>query len=175
MSATATDHPFSVPRYPSGQPSLAAHEHLLVTQGTGQNDCAALAAEQGQARLSHLALPDFANLAALHLALSARLKGARVGLRLDLRGDEAFVWPLHALARAAGLQVDEILLRCSPEGIRRVFCVHCATCQSAAAVTTLTCVHCGVVLEVRRHFSQRLGAYLGVCADADQPYQEVSS
>ncbi|MFZ6049831.1 dimethylamine monooxygenase subunit DmmA family protein [Pseudomonas sp. CR3202] len=173
MSATATDHPFSVPRYPSGQPNLTANTHLLVTQGPGRDDCAALAAQLGKARLTHLARPDFPSLAALQLALGAQLKDARVGLRLDLRGDEAFVWPLHALARAAGLQVDEILMSSSPQGTRQVFCVHCATCQPASSTTHLTCAQCGVVLEVRRHFSQRLGAYLGVCADADQPYQEV--
>jgi hypothetical protein len=173
MSTTATDHPFSAPRYPSGQPSLTATAHLLVTQGTGRDDFTALALQLGKDRLTHLALPDFPNLAALQLALDAQLKDARVGLRLDLRGDEAFVWPLHALARAAGLQADEILMSSDPDGTRRVFCVHCATCQPATSAGHLTCAQCGVVLEVRRHFSQRLGAYLGVCADADQPYQEV--
>lgn len=168
-----TDHPFSVPRYPSGQPSPKAREHLLVTQDAGRETLAALASTLGDTPLTHLALPDFASLAALQLALSARLKDARVGLRLELRGDEAFVWPLHALARGAGLQGDEILLGSSTEGTRRVFCVHCATCQSAGTAAALTCAHCGVVLEVRRHFSQRLGAYLGVCADADQPYRET--
>ncbi|MOA57558.1 hypothetical protein D3C78_1817610 [compost metagenome] len=64
-------------------------------------------------------------------------------------------------------------MQCDAAGSRRVFCVHCANCQPAGAAAHLTCAHCGVVLEVRRHFSQRLGAYLGVCADADQPYQEI--
>jgi hypothetical protein len=34
-------------------------------------------------------------------------------------------------------------------------------------------VRCAVGLEVRQHFSQRLGAYLGVCTNADQPYAGV--
>lgn len=173
MSTVAHDHPFSVPRYPSGQPSPAAREHLLVTQDAGREARAALAAALGSCQLDHLALPDFPDLAALQQALSARLQQAHVGLRLDLRGDEAFVWPLQALARGAGLQEDEILLDCRPDGTRRVFCVHCATCQPAGYGDRHTCAHCGVVLEVRRHFSQRQGAYLGVCADADQPYQEA--
>ncbi|WP_271408625.1 dimethylamine monooxygenase subunit DmmA family protein [Pseudomonas sp. Q1-7] len=175
MSPTATDHPFSVPRYPSGQPNPTADAHLLVTQGAGRDDCAALTAQLGKGRMMHLALPDFPSFAALQLALNEQLKNACVGLCLDLRGDEAFIWPLHALARAAGLQVDEILMSSSPNGIRRVFCVHCSTCQPASNDAHLTCTTCGVVLEVRRHFSQRLGAYLGVCADADQPYQEMHS
>ncbi|OLS64443.1 dimethylamine monooxygenase subunit DmmA family protein [Pseudomonas putida] len=153
-----TDHPFSVPRYePQGRPA-----DLLVTQYRDAN----LPAGQ------QLALADFANAAALQRALTARLELARCGLRLELRGDESFIWPLQALARGAGLQDDEILLSRVP-GSRQVFCVHCARCQPASAAEVLTCAHCGVRLEVRRHFSQRLGAYLGVCADADQPYAEA--
>jgi len=165
MSAT-TDHPFSVPRYASPAAGPKAREHLLVTQ-TGE----AVAARD--LPLIHLALPDYADLAALHQALAGYLRDARVGLRLELRGDQSFVWPLHALARAAGLEDDEIHLDSSAASTRRVFCVHCANCQPASAADSLTCAHCGVVLEVRRHFSQRLGAYLGVCADAEQPYAEV--
>lgn len=156
MSHSATLHPFSVPRYaPQGEPA-----DLLVTQYRDAGP-----AEQ-------LALGDFADVQALHRAVLARLELARCGLRLELRGDEAFIWPLQALARAAGLDAEEIVLSHVP-GQRQVFCVHCARCQPASAATAMTCAHCGVQLEVRRHFSQRLGAYLGVCADADQPYGEV--
>jgi len=165
MSST-TYHPFSVPRYASQTPGPKAREHLLVTQ-TGE------AVSTSDLPLIHLALPDYADVAALHQALVDYLRDARVGLRLELRGDQAFVWPLHALARAAGLEDDEIHISSSAASTRRVFCVHCASCQAASAADTLTCVRCGVKLEVRRHFSQRLGAYLGVCADAEQPYAEV--
>ena len=158
MSSTATDHPFSVPRYEqAGQPA-----DLLVTQYHDSRT-----ADDRQ-----LTLSDFSDSAALHQALGNRLNLARCGLRLELRGDEAFIWPLQALARSAGLQDDEIILSHVP-GSSRVFCVHCARCQPASIADALTCTHCGVHLEVRRHFSQRLGAYLGVCADADQPYAEV--
>lgn len=165
MSAT-TDHPFSVPRYPSAASDRKPRERLLVSQ-SGE----AFAA--GDLPLIQLALPDYADLAALHQALADYLADARVGLRLELHGDQAFVWPLHALARGAGLEDDEIHLYSSAASLRRVFCVHCSTCQPASAADLLTCAHCGVALEVRRHFSQRLGAYLGVCADAEQPYAEV--
>lgn len=153
-----TDHPLSVPRYePQAGPA-----DLLVTQ---YRDAGYPAAQQ-------LVQGDYASNAALQQALAARLELARCGLRLELRGDEAFIWPLQALAQAAGLQDDEILLSRLP-GSRRVFCVHCAQCQPASAAESLTCAHCGVHLEVRRHFSQRLGAYLGVCADADLPYADL--
>ncbi len=156
MSHSATTHPFSVPRYE--QRSEPAD--LLVTQYPDASH-----AEQ-------LSLADFADAQALQHAVLARLELARCGLRLELRGDEAFIWPLQALARAAGLDDEEIVLSHVP-GNRQVFCVHCARCQPAGSAASLTCCHCGVQLEVRRHFSQRLGAYLGVCADAEQPYGEV--
>ncbi|AGZ35270.1 MAG: dimethylamine monooxygenase subunit DmmA family protein [Pseudomonas sp.] len=173
MSSAATDHPFSVPRYPCGDPNQDATTYLLVSQAPGRDESAAVASELGDAQAGHLALPDYADMAALQRALAQRLASAQVGLHLELRGDQAFVWPLHAQARAAGLQEDEITISSSAQGSRLVFCVHCTHCQPTAATPHLTCSHCGVVLEVRRHFSQRLGAYLGVCADADQPYKEV--
>lgn len=160
MSSAATYHPFSVPRYPD-HPSRPAAD-LVVTR----------------VRDSHLpdarqlVLTDFADSNALGQALAERLARSRCGLRLELRGDEAFIWPLQAVARQAGLQDDEILLS-HVQGSRQVFCVHCARCQPASPEDSLVCAHCGVHLEVRRHFSQRLGAYLGVCADADQPFAEV--
>ena len=169
----ATHHPFSVPHYPIGQPSSSAREHLLITQDDGQAMLAARSRELPQVRCKHLALPDYGTQAALQLALGQYLKSARVGLRLELCGDEAFVWPLHTIARGAGLQHDEIILNSCAGSIRRVFCVHCATCQLADAASQLTCCRCGVVLEVRQHFSRHLGAYLGVCADADQPRGEL--
>ncbi|MDZ3991843.1 dimethylamine monooxygenase subunit DmmA family protein [Pseudomonas sp. Teo4] len=173
MSSIATDHPFSVPRYPSGERPQAATDFLLVTQTSGREAFTALSRAFGHTPSSHLALTDFTDMAALQQVLGERLATAHVGLRLELRGDQAFVWPLHAQARSAGLQEDEIVVSSSDEGSRLVFCVHCANCQPAGPAAHLTCAHCNVVLEVRRHFSQRLGAYLGVCADADQPYREA--
>lgn len=163
MSSVATVHPFSVPCYPASpaSPSGPAVD-LLVTRVRD-----ARIADENQ-----LVLTDFADSSALHHALSQRLAQARCGLRLELRGDEAFIWPLHAVARHAGLQDDEIVLS-HVQGSRLVFCVHCARYQPASPEDSLVCGHCGVHLEVRRHFSQRLGAYLGVCADAEQPFAEV--
>lgn len=160
MSSTATYHPFSVPRYPE-QPSRPAAD-LLVTRVRDSH----LPDER------QLVLTDFADNSALCQALAERLAQSCCGLRLELRGDEAFIWPLHAVARQAGLADDEIALS-HVQGSRQVFCVHCARCQPASPEDSLVCAHCGVHLEVRRHFSQRLGAYLGVCADADQPFAEV--
>jgi predicted RNA-binding Zn-ribbon protein involved in translation (DUF1610 family) len=35
--------------------------------------------------------------------------------------------------------------------------------------TPFTCSHCGLSLFVRDHYSRRLGAFQGVCVDAEEP------
>ena len=35
--------------------------------------------------------------------------------------------------------------------------------------TPVACSHCGVKLTVRDHYSRRLGAFMGVCVDAEAP------
>ncbi len=108
--------------------------------------------------------PDFAR------RLQQALASATVGCRLHLLGDEAFVWRIHAEARAAGLEDDEISVTCTTPGLRQVYCAHCGLTQSAGAEPVLNCIGCHVGLEVRTHFSRRLGAYLGVCSNPDLPY-----
>ncbi|MDP9940238.1 dimethylamine monooxygenase subunit DmmA family protein [Ectopseudomonas alcaliphila] len=175
MSATAIEPPYSVPRYPSVHSTRTAPCHVLVSQGTAQAERQARQAIAADVTTSqpHLNLTDYPDLAALHLALRERLHQAHVGLRLYLCGDETFAWPLQALAREAGMRGEEIVLLCEGSSQRAVYCVHCATIQPGRLDDRLTCHCCGVLLEVRRHFSQRLGAYLGVCADVEQPYAQV--
>jgi hypothetical protein len=48
--------------------------------------------------------------------------------------------------------------------------VHCGLSQPGTTHDSLQCSGCRVLLEVREHFSRRLGAYIGVCANPDQPY-----
>ncbi|MCS3419987.1 hypothetical protein M2399_005340 [Pseudomonas sp. BIGb0450] len=108
--------------------------------------------------------PDFA------WRLQQALASATVGCRLYLLGDEAFVWRLHGQARAAGLEDDEIRLTCSLPGQRLVYCAHCGLIQATGPEPLLNCIGCHVGLEVRTHFSRRLGAYFGVCNNPDKPY-----
>ncbi|WP_413795326.1 MULTISPECIES: dimethylamine monooxygenase subunit DmmA family protein [unclassified Pseudomonas] len=108
--------------------------------------------------------PDFAR------RLQQALTSATVGCRLYLLGDEAFLWRIHGEARAAGLEDDEINMTCTVPGLRQVYCAHCSLTQVAGPDPLLNCIGCHVELEVRTHFSRRLGAYLGVCINPDQPY-----
>ena len=108
--------------------------------------------------------PDFAR------RLQQALASATVGCRLYLLGDEAFIWRIHGEARAAGLEEAEISMTCTTPGLRQVYCAHCGLTQVAGPEALLNCIGCQVGLEVRGHFSRRLGAYFGVCINPDQPY-----
>ncbi|MDF3933116.1 dimethylamine monooxygenase subunit DmmA family protein [Pseudomonas citronellolis] len=171
-SASAPPLP-SLPRY-DAPPRLAGGQPLLVAQVADAALTSELAERLGVAvqTLEVLDAAAHPGPAALQRALLERLGRASVGLQLYLSGDEAFLWPLHALARNAGLAADEIHLLRHGEGRRAVYCVHCASLQAGGTGDVHDCQRCGVRLEVRRHFSRRLGAYLGVCADADRPYAE---
>lgn len=173
MTRTAEQHPFSVPRYPSGNPVQRVARQVLVTQDAGQQRRAELLTRVDATEFCHLALPQYADEAELCRALGTLLSEAQVGLHLELHGDEAFIWSLRGVAREAGLLAEEITLQCCETDRRMLFCVHCASLQAGTCADLQPCRHCGVLLEVRRHFSERLGAYLGVCADADQPYAQA--
>lgn len=135
---------------------------IVVTQSA--TVCAQVVAELDNPLLLNGEQPDFAR------CLQHVLVSATVGCRLYLLGDEAFVWRIHAEARAAGLEDDEISMSCAKPGLRQVYCAHCGLTQAAGPESSLNCIGCHVGLEVRTHFSRRLGAYLGVCINPDQPY-----
>ncbi len=167
MNCTAATQPISVPRYAAADAFRPVAVQVLVTQQEAHRTPSV------PATVHHLALPDHQDEASLEVALAALLSTAQVGLHLTLDGDEAFIWALRPVAREAGLLAEEITLRCTGGDRRLLFCVHCATRQAGTGADVQNCRHCGVLLEVRRHFSERLGAYLGVCADADQPYAQA--
>lgn len=108
---------------------------------------------------------------ALERHLLAILDRAAIGLRLYVCGDEAFIWRVRRLAYDAGLLPEETRaeLNAAP---RAVYCVHCSASHVYDALPEVECIGCGINLGVRQHFSQRVGAYLGVCADPDRPYLE---
>lgn len=107
----------------------------------------------------------------LETKLRDLLSWSPVGTRLYVCGDESFLWQVSALARNAGLLGEEIELIKTGER-REMYCVHCSTRQSIGAEGETVCTGCGVHLLVRDHFSQRLGAYMGVCIDPDHPHGE---
>ena len=59
--------------------------------------------------------------------------------------------------------------RASRSTARRMQCVHCKGITEDVAIDPFVCAHCGLNLFVRDHYSRRLGAYQGVCIDAEDP------
>lgn len=173
--------PPSLPQYAPLQPCAVARSHLVVAQGKALDAVrafvdavaglpgAALLVTLGNLQATGLPTVFHASLDALEDDVRRRLDENPVGVRLYVCGDEAFVWHIRRVAQAAGMLPDEVVATVS--GMRRtVYCVHCGTSHAHDGHDEVTCPSCDVRLSVRQHFSARLGAYLGVCANADWPY-----
>lgn len=180
MTASTGDVMFSKPRYASQASTHPARHRVVVAQDAAH--AATLLEPATPTLLLCLSgeLPTaieqecFADPLGLYLRLQLLLEDAQVGTRLYVVGDETFLWHVYRLARHAGLLGDEIELFKRGER-KRLFCVHCSTFQDIGEVGETCCSHCGVRLLVREHFSRRLGAYMGVCIDPDQPYADGRS
>jgi dimethylamine monooxygenase subunit C len=48
-------------------------------------------------------------------------------------------------------------------------CVHCKGITEDVTTNPARCSHCGLMLLVRDHYSRRIGAFQGVCIDAEVP------
>ncbi|TVT79784.1 dimethylamine monooxygenase subunit DmmA family protein [Acinetobacter colistiniresistens] len=105
--------------------------------------------------------------------IQQRMQHATTGWHAVVYGDEAFIWRVMQTLLATGLMQDEISL-ISSTGPRQVYCVHCGHQQLYSQQDYCDCEQCGVHLLVRSHFSRRLGAYMGVCADADYPHGDAA-
>jgi hypothetical protein len=177
-------HPLkSLPLYQALQPYKAARQHIVVAQAEALSKIAAFMAElpaesgltallvQGDMSATVCPASFFPTRDALARQLLATLDSAAVGLRLYVCGDEAFIGCVRRVAGVAGMLPEEIIaeLNATP---RSVYCVHCSASNVCDALPEVECAACGINLSVRQHFSQRTGAYLGVCADPDRPYLE---
>lgn len=172
--SAAPYRPHSVPVY--REPTLRPHalHHILVTQSATSKALGDLIQHFDQAALSTPRVLC-AGVDGFEQQLKGLLHAAAVGTHLYILGDEAFLWHVHGMAHAAGMHNEEIDLIESGPTKRRVYCVHCARLQDSGPEGQVACIHCHVVLGVREHFSQRLGAYLGVCDNPDQPYSQATS
>jgi len=165
--SAASDRLHSLPRYRQPLPRESVTRHIVVMQSAAV--CTPFFGELEQPLVLNGESADFAR--RLHQVLVS----ATVGSHLYIMGDEAFIWRIHGEARCAGLENDEIDITRTITGPRLVYCVHCGLTQAAGPEPLLTCIGCAVELEVREHFSRRLGAYLGVCTNPDQPYTGARS
>jgi predicted RNA-binding Zn-ribbon protein involved in translation (DUF1610 family) len=101
--------------------------------------------------------------------LEQRLKDCTMGTHFYVAGSEAFMWQVLQKTRAAGVQDVDVQKELCGTLARPVYCVHCKTITRDVHHNVFPCSNCGRHLFVRDHFSRRLGAYMGVMVDAEEP------
>lgn len=121
-----------------------------------------------QAQARHL-YHEAPSLGAALTRLAKALLDAHMGTQLYLAGTEGLIGQVVALATAAGLPLDAIQSEHRGSIARRVQCVHCKGITEGVTTDPFVCSHCGLTLFVRDHHSQRIGAFQGVCVDAETP------
>ena len=169
------------------EPAEQAAAHLVCAEGRGIEAVrAGFGGRDGllaQATIVHVApigagKPEGIGGAAYHphpsratalTAFRAHLARAKMGTQVHLVGSEAFLNEATTVASACGVVGDGLTTELCGPATRRVQCVHCKGMMDEVAVSPLACSHCGVNLTVRDHYSRRLGAFMGVCVDAEAP------
>lgn len=101
--------------------------------------------------------------------LNVVLGSEKMGTRLYLAGTEGFIGQAMQTALAHGIDFNSIKTEHRGSEARRVQCVHCKGITDNVTTQPVTCSHCGLSLLVRDHYSRRLGAFQGVCIDAEEP------
>lgn len=101
--------------------------------------------------------------------LNVVLGNERMGTRLYLAGTEGFIGQAMKVALEHGLDFNAIMTEHRGSEARRIQCVHCKGITDDVTTQPVTCSHCGLSLLVRDHYSRRIGAFQGVCIDAEEP------
>jgi dimethylamine monooxygenase subunit C len=94
---------------------------------------------------------------------------AKMGTRIYVSGTEGFIGQTMLVAMNHGVDQASILTEHRGSAARRVQCVHCKGITDNVKTSPFTCTHCGLSLLVRDHYSRRIGAFQGVCIDAEEP------
>jgi dimethylamine monooxygenase subunit C len=143
---------------------LARTEVLYVPRSVADRNHA----EQLRA-LSPDVLTEAPTIATLLVRLDGLLANAVMGQRLSIVGTEGFIGECMQVALRHG--VDQASIRTEHRGSekRRVQCVHCKGITEDVTTQPARCSHCGLMLLVRDHYSHRIGAFQGVCIDAEEP------
>jgi dimethylamine monooxygenase subunit C len=116
---------------------------------------------------------DDTKLETIFLDLTKYLNQAKAGVHIVVVGDESFIWQINQrLAQMGCLKEERTLILVRDK--KQVYCVHCGYQQDTKEKEKCVCEQCKVQLLIRSHFSERLGAYMGVCANANQPFGVAS-
>jgi DNA-directed RNA polymerase subunit RPC12/RpoP len=144
--------------------AMLARAHLIYMPGPDGSDEWPLLLGLGAAQAFRA--PDFA--AALP-RLRRVLAEARMGTRVYAAGTEGLIGRVVREAMAAGFPHGAVQTEHRGSTVRRVQCVHCKGITENVATDPFRCVHCGLHLFVRDHYSRRIAAFQGVNIDAEDP------
>ena len=92
-----------------------------------------------------------------------------MGTHIHLAGTEGFIGQAQQVAMNHGVDPASLHNEHRGSAARRVQCVHCKGFTDNVTTSPYTCSACGLSLLVRDHYSRRLGAFQGVCIDAEEP------
>lgn len=183
----------SRPMYPGLIADCYAKHHVFVADGEGAQAIIDLFAQHGTqisghitiiyaettpnseaytAQLAELPAEVVHNLPTVVTALrrvGAVLGSSRMGTRIYAAGSETLIGLVVQLAQASGMDPQAVMTEHRGALARRVQCVHCKGFTEDVTTNIVKCGHCGVNLLVRDHYSRRLAAFMGVCADAEAP------
>jgi len=94
---------------------------------------------------------------------------AHMGTHIYLAGTEGFIGQAQQVAMNHGVDPASLHTEHRGSAARRVQCVHCKGITDSVTTSPYICTHCGLSLLVRDHYSRRIGAFQGVCIDAEEP------
>jgi predicted RNA-binding Zn-ribbon protein involved in translation (DUF1610 family) len=159
-----------------GEGALALLEQSLDTQTLAKTEVLYVAAaskpkEHGLklAKLNFNGYWEAPTVPVLLNRLNVMLGTAKMGLRLYLSGTEGFIGQAMQVALGHGIDFNSIPTEHRGSEARRVQCVHCKGITAHVTTSPFACSHCGLRLLVRDHYSRRIGAFQGVCIDAEEP------
>ena len=128
--------------------------------------------EEHGARLAALGAAGFMAVpseAGAMTAFRTALAEARMGTQVYVAGTENLIGQVVQASLDAGLELNAIAAEHRGSLERRVQCVHCKAITEHVTTQPVSCIGCGLALLVRDHFSRRIGAFQGVCIDAEEP------
>lgn len=179
----------SMPVYGPLQFDDSGTMHLIVSHGVGGEVAARLVADAAYAKrldtcrvlyvsagaddLSADLLRVFpgtrvcADAGDLLRTLDAELSAVGMGVRLYAAGSEEMLSRIVQAAERHGFDPEEVQCEQAGPGMRRVYCIHCRTCNEGVTSAEVPCGGCGRNLLVRDHYSRRHAAFMGVMADAE--------
>jgi len=147
-------------------PAIVARTHVIyIPKATGAAFVAQLEA------LSPSQMYVGPSYAASVSRLRKALADAHMGVQIYLAGTEGLIGQAMQEAMAAGYPASAIQTEHRGSLARRMQCVHCKGITEDVLTDPFVCMHCGLNLYVRDHYSRRIAAFQGVCIDAEDPGQ----